>query len=378
MNALRDDPRWHDGNSWRDDPQTAEQPTLPLPRLDLAAAFALPPPPLDFVLPGFVEGAVGSIVAAGATGKSFFALQLAVHLAGGADTLELAGVSGWEPTHGRVLYLGGEDPDGVLAQRMHAIGKRLSPDQQASAAENLHAAALVGLGARIDDPRWQQRIEHAAQGCRLVIVDTLRRFHASDENDSGEMAVLLGTIEQICKRSGTSVLFLHHVSKAGALNGASDQQAARGSSVLTDNVRWQCNLSTMTQAEAGGCAIGEDERRTLVKCSWPKVNYSAPIADLWFRRTTGGVLRPEPKIAALMTLGAVLGGAQGQGKGRRGKGKAAAPAAPAAAQDALGGLGGLDENDDVPLGEPAEPKRSFEDSWVNVSGGSGSGNHVDF
>ncbi|EQD56689.1 DNA helicase, partial [mine drainage metagenome] len=170
MNALRDDPRWRDGNSWRDDPPTTEQPPLPLPRLDLAAAFATPPPPLDFVLPGFVEGAVGSIVAAGATGKSFFALQLAVHLAGGADTLELAGVSGWEPTTGRVLYLGGEDPEGVLAQRMYAIGQRLSPDQQAAAAENLHAAALVGMGARIDDLRWQQRIEHAAQGCRLVIV----------------------------------------------------------------------------------------------------------------------------------------------------------------------------------------------------------------
>jgi|GEM_PF-1115503 len=314
---LRNDPRWRqDAPSWRDDPPVKIV-ARDLPRLDVGAAFAQEPPALDYVLPGYTAGSVGSIVAAGATGKSMLALQLAVHLAGGADTLALAGLAKWTPTTGRILYLSGEDPDPVLAQRLHAIGKHLSDDERARAASNLHAAPLVGLGARIDDAVWRLRIEQAATGCRLVIVDTLRRFHVSDENNGGEMAALLATIEKICLGAGTSVLFLHHVSKASALNGSGEQQASRGSSVLTDNVRWQANLATMTTVEAAAAGIADDKRRIFVRLGFTKVNYGPPIEDCWFRRGAGGVLLPEPAVVAALAL---AGAAKAAGKGSRSKG----------------------------------------------------------
>ena len=316
---------WRDAPSWRDDPPaTPAGPAVP-DWLDIGHALEHEPPALDFVLPGYVAGSVGSIVAAGATGKTMLALQIAVHVAGGEDTLALEGVAGWKPTSGRVFYLSGEDPADVIAGRVHAIGTYMpDADARARTAENLRIAPLVGYGARIDEGAWRAWIEKEATDARLVIIDTLRRFHGADENDGGEMAALLAHLEHICRASNASIVFLHHVSKASALNGAAgEQQASRGSSVLTDNVRWQSNLSTMSEKEAKAAGVADDLRRRFVRLGFPKMNYGPPVADLWFQRERGGVLRPAPQIAAAAAAPAARAGK------KKGAGKGGAPAAPA-------------------------------------------------
>ena len=337
---------WRDAPSWRDDPPRVAPPAGPaVPAwLDIADALAHEPPPLDFVLPGYVAGSVGSIVAAGATGKTMLALQIAVHVAGGEDTLALEGVAGWTPTHGRVLYLSGEDPVDVIAGRIHAIGGYMpDADARARTAENLRIAPLVGYGARIDQGIWRAWIEKEATDARLVIVDTLRRFHGQDENDGGAMAELLAHLEHICRASSTSIVFLHHVSKASALNGAAgEQQASRGSSVLTDNVRWQANLATMSEKEAKAAGVPDDLRRRYVRLSFPKMNYGPPQPDLWFSRGKGGVLRPAPQIgaaAAAAPASRAAGKKKGAGKGGGGR------AMPAAA----GALSEIDTGGDLPM-----------------------------
>lgn len=322
---------WRDAPSWRDDPPRVAPPAGPaVPAwLDVAGALEHEPAPLDFVLPGYVSGSVGSIVAAGATGKTMLALQIAVHVSGGEDTLALEGVAGWKPTSGRVLYLSGEDPADVIAGRIHAIGTYMpDADARARTAENLRIAPLVGYGARIDQGIWRAWIEKEATDARLVVIDTLRRFHGQDENDGGAMAELLAHLEHICRASRASIVFLHHVSKASALNGgAGEQQASRGSSVLTDNVRWQSNLATMSEKEAKAAGVPDDVRRRFVRLGFPKMNYGPPVADLWFQRERGGVLRPAPQIGAAAAAAAPAARA---GK-KKGAGKGGAPAASAAA-----------------------------------------------
>ncbi|MGS4934027.1 AAA family ATPase [Aeromonas sp. 25-281] len=49
--------------------------------LDLLAAFEQEPPALDFIWSGFLAGTVGALIAPGATGKSFWALQAAMAVA---------------------------------------------------------------------------------------------------------------------------------------------------------------------------------------------------------------------------------------------------------------------------------------------------------
>lgn len=216
--------------------------------LDLRRAVVQAPEPLDFVLPGFKSGTVGALVSPGATGKTMLALQAAVTVAGGPDMLELASMdAAWRRTGGRVVFLTGEDPADILNARFHAIGQRLNPVERETIFQNLFVAPLVGRGANIMTADWRCWISRVSRDARLIVIDTLRRFHHLDENDGGHMARLLAYMEQLCRENSTSVLFLHHTSKNGALNGGDAQQASRGSSVLTDNARFQANLIGMTQ-----------------------------------------------------------------------------------------------------------------------------------
>lgn len=49
--------------------------------IDISQAFEVLPPPIDFIWPGFIAGTVGALVAPGATGKSYWALQAAMSVA---------------------------------------------------------------------------------------------------------------------------------------------------------------------------------------------------------------------------------------------------------------------------------------------------------
>lgn len=261
--------------------------------LDLRRAVEQAPEPLDFVLPGFKSGTVGALVSPGATGKTMLALQAAVTVSGGPDMLDFASMdTAWRRTAGRVVFLTGEDPADVLNGRFHAIGQRLNTAEKQALFDNLSVAPLVGHGADVMTFEWRRWIADVTLNARLVVIDTLRRFHQLDENDGGHMARLLAYMEQLCRENSTTVLFLHHTSKAGALNGGDAQQASRGSSVLTDNARFQANLVGMTTDQAKQFDVDENCRRNFVRLSFPKVNYSAPIPDQWFRRRDGGLLEP--------------------------------------------------------------------------------------
>ena len=61
--------------------------------LDLETSMTIPPPPLDFVLPGFLAGSVGCLAAAGATGKSFFGIEAAIGIACDAPGGDLLGLT---------------------------------------------------------------------------------------------------------------------------------------------------------------------------------------------------------------------------------------------------------------------------------------------
>ncbi len=281
------------GSIFDDLPQQGEPDLSGFQWLDLRHAVEPAPEPLDFVLPGFKSGTVGALVSPGATGKTMLALQAAVTVSGGPDMLDFASMdTAWRRTAGRVVFLTGEDPADVLNGRFHAIGQRLNPAEREAMFENLSVAPLVGRGADVMTFEWRRWIAGVTRDARLVVIDTLRRFHQLDENDGGHMAGLLAYMEQLCRENSTTVLFLHHTSKAGALNGGDAQQASRGSSVLTDNARFQANLVGMTPEQAKQFDVYENCRRNFVRPSFPKINYSAQIPDQWFRRRDGGLLEP--------------------------------------------------------------------------------------
>lgn len=260
-----------------------------LPRIDLSEAWSEAPPPLDLVLPGMISGTVGALVAHGGAGKSWVALEIAIAVAGGPDLLDL-GVE----RRGRVLYLPAEDPSLAIRHRLYAAGSHLTPLHRHELVDTLEIVPLMGRTVDVLVPAWADALERMADGCRLVVIDTLRRFHSGDENAAGEMARLLGVLEGICARTGASILFLHHTNKGASLNGGGDQQqASRGSSVLVDNIRGgQWNLVGMTESDARSHGVEISDRRGFVRLAQAKANFGPPMPDRWLRRTDGGILVP--------------------------------------------------------------------------------------
>lgn len=256
--------------------------------LDLMAAFNDPPPPIDYVLPNMVVGTVGALVSPGGAGKSMLILQLAAQVAGGPDLLEV----GELPT-GAVVYLPAEDPPVAIHHRLHALGAHLTAEQRQAVADGLVIEPLIGKCPNIMARDWFDGLKRAAEGHRLMVLDTLRRFHIEEENASGPMAQVIGCMEAIAADTGCSIVFLHHANKGASMAGAGDQQqASRGSSVLVDNIRWQSYLSGMTQAEAEEWGVDERQRGFFVRYGVSKANYGAPFQECWFRRHEGGVLKP--------------------------------------------------------------------------------------
>jgi regulatory protein RepA len=268
--------------------QPATPPQRPT-RIDIAAAFETQPKPLDFVLPGMLAGTVGALVSPGGAGKSMMALQLAILVAGGADLV------GFDATisHGRVVILAAEDPAEALEHRLHALGAHLDASQRDLVNESVDILPLLGYAFDVMTQDWYDWVLEQARGTRLLVVDTLRRIHTLDENNSGDMAGLLSQLERIVRLTGCTIIFLHHSSKASAMQGQGDmQQASRGSSVLVDNIRWQSYMATMTRDEAKKYDVHEDRRGFFVRWGVSKQNYGKPIAECWLQRHEGGVLLP--------------------------------------------------------------------------------------
>lgn len=256
--------------------------------LDLMAAFSEVPSPIDYVLPNMVAGTVGALVSPGGAGKSMLALQLAAQVAGGPDLLEVG-----ELLTGPVVYLPAEDPPAAIHHRLHALGAHLTAEQRQTVADGLLIEPLIGKCPNIMALEWFDGLKRAAEGRRLMVLDTLRRFHIEEENASGPMAQVIGRMEAIAVDTGCSIVFLHHTNKGAAIVGSGDQQqASRGSSVLVDNIRWQSYLSGMTQAEAEEWGVDGGQRGYFVRYGVSKANYGAPFQECWFRRHEGGVLKP--------------------------------------------------------------------------------------
>lgn len=288
-------------------------------KIDIRTTFTTRAKPRDFIIPGLIPGIVGSIVAPGSTGKSFLGIQLAI---------AVAGVDRWGFTEnsgksGKVLYFSIEDGYDEIHNRHNAITDVLEsmndPITDAEIdllVENLTMRDLLSATVMPDflSPKiyekwlnnegfeesrtvgeaWIDDMIHHGKDHRLIIIDTLRNSHNGDENNGGQMAELLSRLRRVAISTGAAVLFLHHTNKTAPLNGSGDlQQASRGSSVLTDNVRYQANMATLTEEEARGYArLNPENHAYYVRFIVSKANYCAPQPERLFKRESGGCLTP--------------------------------------------------------------------------------------
>jgi RecA-family ATPase len=265
---------------------------------DIQKAIEDAHPPLDFVIPGFLKGSIGCLVAPGGMGKSFLALETAIAVACEYPDGDILGLN--PKNHGKVIYLAADDPREIINLRIQAIAERLSPLARESMKKHLVIKRIRGQQFDIMDERLLMDTCEFSYGSRLVIFDTLSRIHRLDENKNSDMGKLLCNFEYLSEWSGASLLLIHHTNKASASDGRLDQQqAARGASLIVDNARWGAYLVKMSEQEAKtyqeageGKPIGQKNMRHYLRFGVSKQNYGAHPTDIWLKRATGGVLLP--------------------------------------------------------------------------------------
>jgi hypothetical protein len=176
----------------------------------------------DFVEDLLIEGAMSVVYGESNCGKSFFALDLALHVAAGERW------RGRDVRQGGVLYLALEGSHGIR-NRVCAFKSAKGFD----APELPFAVVSVGLNLlnpAADTGRVIDTVTAAADRMRLpvllIVVDTLSRALAGgNENAPEDMGALVGNADRIRQALSAHVQFIHHSGKDAA-------RGARGHSLL--------------------------------------------------------------------------------------------------------------------------------------------------
>jgi len=253
-------------------------------------------PPKDFIFLGLRAKTIGFISGAGGLGKSMLALNLAFSLADTSCNYNFEPIVSRDTKRGQITYLNLEDPEEVLKERIKSVCKTINTNTIEIIQKNLSIYPLYGKNFKLFNNKKEligityKKLIELGENSRLIIIDTFRRLVDVDENDNGMMSEVLTMLENVCNRTGTSILLLHHQNKSAINEKNNNQTAMRGASALVDNARLVINLSTLTEKEAKEYSIQEERRKEYVKVSYAKVNYSKIPNDFVLAKGFEGTL----------------------------------------------------------------------------------------
>jgi AAA domain len=255
-----------------------------------------------WVARGFaLRGAVTIISATGGTGKTQFTLQSGIAFALGED------FAGFHPMRKdlKIAYVSGEEPLDEIWRRIAAIEvDRVG--YKAADIERLKEClkgklfiyhgknvALVTKGITKNDVAQRTSFhEELCQqiielGIDLVILDPLIRLHAGLDENSAEMQELHNAADDIATRANCGVVLVSHTNKMSK-GTVDDQNAARGTSAMTDAARVVIIMANMTEAQAKDLLPEAEQTAYMRYCRIgdPKQSYAVNSGSQWFRKKT--------------------------------------------------------------------------------------------
>ncbi len=170
----------------------------------LDADFPEPP----WVVPGLLPVGLTLLAGRPKVGKSWLALQLMQAVATGGVFL------GQQVQRGACLYLALEDSPRRLQSRMKAQ-QWAAKDVQADFVTVGQAGELLPLNGK-NSGATALAAMIAARHYRLVVVDTLSRALAGDQNDARDMTAALTPLQEAAHTHGCAVVVVDHFNKLGA------------------------------------------------------------------------------------------------------------------------------------------------------------------
>jgi regulatory protein RepA len=258
--------------------------------------------PLDFVLPCFLLGTVGQVVASGGVGKSFFALQNGISISVGKDVFGFWGDDNapFKMKKGRVLYISAEDGRDIVRQRLQDACRGLTRAQRRAVLQNLELvfpsdfSIVKKVNGALVPSTWvgdlRASLAKRREKPRLIIIDTLNRsLGDANENNASSMGTIQDVLKGVAETFRSSVLLLHHTVKGTGDNESGlRQDAARGSGASSANCRWQANMILETSSEQADLLEGPQPDKIGYVIS--KANYGQKPGKRVLIRTKNGVL----------------------------------------------------------------------------------------
>ena len=241
-------------------------------------------------------GTVTLLNAHAGSGKSLFALTMAIHIALGLPII------GAETSRGKVAYMSLEDPENVVQERMFKVFNEL-PDglrQIDELAAKIMIIDRYGLSTYVAANKYGNNISPQIAGdlslllkehkITCLFVDTFIRTDCLNESDHAQMGRLLATYEWIAKDAECGLVLLHHLPKGDA-----NMTAARGTSAIIDNAKSAMLLEIVNDKEASKLAEEDIKpagaKGLLIGVTHTKHNYSTEHPKQYLVMTLDGTLK---------------------------------------------------------------------------------------
>lgn len=145
---------------------------------------------------------------------------------------------------------------------------------------------------RVNEPESQANLIAFVKLHQLdvLILDPFNRLHDLDENSGSDMGHVLEGLHEVRRRTGVSILYLHHVRKtpsglpAGQHSRASSLDSGRGSSRLTNDP---------------ATCLALDETKGMVRLTFGKVRHGLTPTPIYLKRNDRGFfdVSDDPALA---------------------------------------------------------------------------------
>jgi len=247
-----------------------------------------------------VKGITALLVGPGGSGKTHLLTNLAISLATGKNFLEQYEV---EETGAVFVGLGENNNDDIwrlfnkTAHSFYENDSTLMHHKSGlkDAGKNIAVCSLTGMNTAFLDKNGEQTdflkklteeliLKEPANGWVLLIFDPISRFLGPDaESDNALATRFIALLEHLIQqlKGKPTIICGHHMSKSATNAGESvGQTAARGSSALTDGVRFQINLEYPKEGNFNGGIL----------MSQVKSNHTAPEDPLYLKKNEVGCL----------------------------------------------------------------------------------------
>ncbi len=217
------------------------------PYLEPADSYLVQQTPKRWLVKGWVPAGPALMMVFGQSGhgKTFFALDLMLSVATGQDSW-----CGCRVNPGSVIYLCGEGQQGVR--------ERVAAWAQSHALGTLGDRMLISQGSSmLDTPDGYAKVSHAIadSGMKpdLIVVDTLNRFMAGDENDTRDASAFIAVCDRLETEHGCCVCLVHHI----GVNEAAKNRA-RGSSAFLGALDIQIHVKKTGDIYSAGMTKNKD------------------------------------------------------------------------------------------------------------------------